>query len=151
MLEAAQAIHEWLAYRRRSGEELKDKSPLIREQFNTENPFTVNSPRFVSESGIEYILTHALKQAGVRKPKEIHTTHGFRKFFKTQCEYSGMRSINIELLMGHNIGVSGRYYRPTESEVLQDYLKAVDLLTIDPTHRLQKENQELRSEHRKDR
>jgi integrase len=143
--EAAQAIHEWFAYRR-SGEELKDKSPLIREQFNTENPFTVNSPRFVSESGIEYILTHALKQAGVRKPKEIHATHGFRKFFKTQCEYSGMRSINIELLMGHNIGVSGRYYRPTESEVLQDYLKAVDLLTIDPTHRLQKENQELRSE-----
>ena len=57
-----------------------------------------------------------------------------------------MRSINIELLMGRNIGVSGHYYRPTESEVLEDYLKAVDALTIDPGQRLEKEKQELKSE-----
>jgi molecular chaperone GrpE (heat shock protein) len=48
--------------------------------------------------------------------------------------------------MGHNIGVSGHYYRPTESEVLQDYLKAIDPLTIGQTQRLQKENQKLKSE-----
>lgn len=52
--------------------------------------------------------------------------HGFRKAFKTICENAGMKSINIELLLGHNIGVSGSYYKPTEKEVLQDYLKAVD-------------------------
>ena len=50
--------------------------------------------------------------------------HGFRKAFKTICENSGMKSINIELLLGHNIGVSGSYYKPTEKEVLQDYLNA---------------------------
>ena len=32
--------------------------------------------------------------------------------------------------MGHDIGVSASYYKPTEREVLEDYLKAVDLLTI---------------------
>jgi monomeric isocitrate dehydrogenase len=48
--------------------------------------------------------------------------------------------------MGHNIGISGHYYRPTETEVLEDYLKAVDALTIDPAQRLEKENQELKSE-----
>ncbi|HEY7573327.1 MAG TPA: hypothetical protein VH796_18355 [Nitrososphaeraceae archaeon] len=32
--------------------------------------------------------------------------------------------------MGHNIGVSASYYKPTEREVLEDYLKAVNVLTI---------------------
>ena len=32
--------------------------------------------------------------------------------------------------MGHNIGVSESYYKPTESEVMEDYLKAIELLTI---------------------
>jgi hypothetical protein len=41
-----------------------------------------------------------------------------------------MRPINVELTMGHDIGVSESYYKPTEREVLEDYLKAVDLLTI---------------------
>ncbi len=41
-----------------------------------------------------------------------------------------MRPINVEITMGHDIGVSASYYKPTEREVLEDYLKAVDLLTI---------------------
>ena len=41
-----------------------------------------------------------------------------------------MKSINVEITMGHNIGVSGSYYKPSEKEVLEDYLKAIDLLTI---------------------
>ena len=138
----------YLADRVRCGEELKDKSPLIREQFNPDNPFTINSPRFVSTRGIEYMVTHVLKRAGVRKPQEVHMSHGFRKFFKSQAEsFSNMKSINIELLMGHNIGVSGHYYKPTEQEVLQEYVKAIDALTIDPTQRLKQENAELRKDY----
>ncbi|MGB8036336.1 MAG: hypothetical protein WCF03_21170 [Nitrososphaeraceae archaeon] len=38
--------------------------------------------------------------------------------------------INVEITRGHDIGVSASYYKPTEREVLEDYLKAVDLLTI---------------------
>jgi hypothetical protein len=45
--------------------------------------------------------------------------------------------------MGHNIGVSNSYYRPTSREVLEDYLKAVDLLTINEQSRLSKQVQEL--------
>jgi hypothetical protein len=41
-----------------------------------------------------------------------------------------MRPINVEVLMGHSIGISDSYYRPTEGQLLRDYLKAVDLLTI---------------------
>ena len=32
--------------------------------------------------------------------------------------------------MGHSIGISDSYYRITEEELLNEYLKAVDLLTI---------------------
>jgi hypothetical protein len=32
--------------------------------------------------------------------------------------------------MGHNIGLSASYYKPIEREVSDDYLKAVDVLTI---------------------
>ena len=37
---------------------------------------------------------------------------------------------DVEIMMGHSIGISASYYRPLEREVLEDYLKAVPLLTI---------------------
>ena len=47
---------------------------------------------------------------------------GFRKFYKTQAEESGMKSIHVEVAHGHSIGVSGNYYRPQPSDILQDYM-----------------------------
>ena len=44
-----------------------------------------------------------------------------------------MRPLNVEISLGHDIGLSDSYYKPTEKEVLEDYLKAVDLLTINNT------------------
>lgn len=41
-----------------------------------------------------------------------------------------MKPINVEITMGHSIGISASYYKPTESEVLKDYLRAIDLLTV---------------------
>ena len=41
-----------------------------------------------------------------------------------------MKPINVEITMGHDIGVSASYYKPTEQDVLEDYLKAIDLLTL---------------------
>ena len=41
-----------------------------------------------------------------------------------------MKPINVETLMGHSTGISDSYYRPTEKELLEDYLKAVPLLTL---------------------
>lgn len=37
-----------------------------------------------------------------KKRHEFQTDHGFRKWYKTQCEMAGMKSINIEKLMGHS-------------------------------------------------
>jgi hypothetical protein len=41
-----------------------------------------------------------------------------------------MKSINIEILKWHSKGICDSYYRATEDELLEDYLKAVDFLTI---------------------
>lgn len=42
-----------------------------------------------------------------------------------------MRLVIVEITMGHDIGISESYYKPTEREILDDYLNAVDILLID--------------------
>jgi hypothetical protein len=84
---------------------LNDGSHLLREQFNKDNPFTINAPRFVSQRAIEYIIDETLQRAGVRKPGLMHLSHGFRKFFVSQCESTPMKSVHVFLLSGHDIGV----------------------------------------------
>lgn len=147
-VECASAIDSYLYdYRQECGEKLVDKSPLIREQFNVDNPFTINAPRFLSEKGIEYIIYQVLKKSGVRKPREVHFSHGFRKFFENQCEsMPTMKSVYVDELMGHDTGVKKHYLRTKESVLLDAYMLAVDALTIDPTQRLQRENQELKDD-----
>jgi hypothetical protein len=50
-----------------------------------------------------------------------------------------MKPINIEKLMGHSIGISGLYYRATENELLDDYLNAIESLTINDSNVLKKQ------------
>ena len=127
-----------------------------------------NHPLKIREQGIYKIIERALYTQKIRKNKnqsikesenlrqdsgnvistdtrmhEFKALHGFRKFFKTICEQSRMKSINIELLMGHKIGVSSSYYKPTEEELLGDYLNAIDYLTINEENKLKQKNQEL--------
>jgi hypothetical protein len=47
------------------------------------------------------------------------------------------------MLLGHKIGLASAYYRPSEDEMLNEYLKAVDNLTINEETRLQKKVNEL--------
>jgi hypothetical protein len=94
------------------------------------------NPRRLKSSGIKRLLERAIWEQGIRQTLKVGTkrhewkaAHGFRKFYKTRAEQS-MKPINVEITMGHNIGVSASYYKPTEQEVLEDYMKAVDILTI---------------------
>jgi integrase len=144
--ECARAINEYLDYRRRFGEELKDKSPLFRKNFNKDDHFRINLPAFMTETAvIKSIVEGALKKSGVYKTSEIMRTHAYRKGFKTICEQSGMKSINVEMLLGHATGLNKSYYRPSESDLLQDYMDhAADALTIssEPKLRQQIKNKE---------
>ena len=42
------------------------------------------------------------------------------------------------MLLGHKIGLASAYYRPSEDEMLNEYLKAVDNLTINEENRLKR-------------
>jgi hypothetical protein len=60
----------------------------------------------------------------------------------------GMKPINIETLMGHSTGISDSYYRPTEQDLLEDYLKVIDVLTIssENNHHLEQEIARLKAQ-----
>ena len=146
--ETAKVIDEHLKERTDDGEVIRSDSPLIREVYSS---LTVKRPRPVSYPHIRYIVNRIVKLSGVRDTfqftGEVKCARGFRKFYKTQSENSGMKPINVELTHGHSIGMSGHYYRPQENEVLNDYMShAADALTISSEYRLKKRNQELESE-----
>ena len=54
-----------------------------------------------------------------------------------------MKAINVSYLMSHDTGVVQHYYRPTEDDLLTEYLKTVDLLTINEENRLKIKVDEL--------
>lgn len=93
-------------------------------------------PKKLKSSGIKRLIEHALWEQVIRhrlapgvRRHEWKAAHGIRKYYKSRTEQV-MKPINVEITMGHDIGVPASYYKPTEREVLEDYLKAVDLLTI---------------------
>ena len=51
-----------------------------------------------------------------------------------------------EMLLGHKIGLSSSYYRPSETELLEEYLRVIPELTINEENRLQKQVQELQEQ-----
>jgi hypothetical protein len=159
-LEAWDYLKEWLDFRANHGENITGESWLMRDIWQITDLPThggqirlASHPQKLTVGAIKNIVYRALRSQQIIKKldkengdgtrHEFKMMHGFRKAFKTICENAGMKSINIELLLGHNIGVSGSYYKPTEKEVLQDYLKAVDFLTISDENKLSKKIKEL--------
>jgi hypothetical protein len=60
-----------------------------------------------------------------------------------------MKPINIEVLMGHSVGISDSYYKPTQTELMEDYLKSVDALTVSQENQLRHEVEILKVENAK--
>jgi hypothetical protein len=107
------------------------------------------SPKKLKSSGIKRLLERAVWEQGIRKPliegvnrHEWKIAHGYRKAYKSRAEQI-MKPINVEITMGHNIGISSSYYKPTEREVLEDYIKAIPLTINGNSSILQKQVEEL--------
>lgn len=149
--EAFQALQEYMDFRASYGEQITGESWLLRDKFPTATEgeraairSTAKNPKKLEQTGIKKALNRALWAQGLRDllPEGEHRhewkmSHGFRKFFKTNAERAGMLSANVEMLMDHAKGVSDSYWRPTEQQLLDDYLKAaVDYLTINKDHKI---------------
>jgi hypothetical protein len=151
--EAYDSLHEWMNFRKESGEAVEKGSWLMRNLWDVTTPRgkgVVTVPKKLKSSGVKRLVERALWAQGVRntltagrRRHEFQADHGFRKWFKTRCEIAGMKSINVETLMGHSIGIQDSYHRATSDELLQDYLNATGFLTINERHMLQKQVHDL--------
>lgn len=136
--EAYRALEEYVQFRKSHGEKITGGSPVLRDLFHPDKlgKGEPHIPKRLKSTGVKRMIEDALKGTGIRKPleagkrrHEFQADHGFRKFFKSAAERH-MKSLHVEMLMGHNVGLAENYYRPTEAELLKDYLKAVPDLTI---------------------
>ena len=41
-----------------------------------------------------------------------------------------MKSLIVEMLLGHSVGLADSYFRPTQDEMLSEYMKAVPDLAV---------------------
>lgn len=157
--EAYNLLREWMDFRKSYGEKINAESWLMRDIWQTTNINygakwgLATIPKKLESVAIKRIIDRSLRIQGIRsnlkagqKRHEFKAVHGFRKFFKSRAEQV-MKPINVEILMGHSIGVSDSYYRPREEEILEDYLKARDYLTISSDNiTLKKQVQKLEEE-----
>ena len=141
-VEAYNSLKAWIDYRSNAGEEITGESWIMRDLWQTTD-FSYGAqwglakyPKKLKATGVKSLIERAMKSQRLAIPlskgvkrREWKSGHGYRKFFKTRAEQV-MKPANVELLSGRDIGVSGSYYKPTEKELFEDYIKAIDLLTI---------------------
>lgn len=141
--ECSKAIDNYIDMRSRYGEKIDDDSLLIREQFDLRNP---QKPKPVNKHLIQYKLYDLSKRSGINR-SEVKNAHGYRKFFTRQLIESNVKIEYRWLLEGHKLkGNDSSYVRVTDERLEQEYSKAIDSLTIDPTQRLQKQVETLKVE-----
>jgi integrase len=152
--EAYACAREWMALREEYGEKITPNSWLLRDNFKTATQtYGAHSglactPRRLKSSGVRSMLKRAWVAQGLMKDAtgklyEFKSSHGFRKRWKTICELAGLKPLNIEMMLGHDSGISGSYYRPNDADLCNDYVRAVDDLTLDEGNRLKSKVAEL--------
>jgi integrase len=157
--EAYNEIKSWMDYREQCGEKISGESWIMRDIWQengmdygakfglAENPIKLKS------LSVKRIIERGLWEQGIRKQlpdgvkhHEWKAAHGFRKFFKTKAEQF-MQPLHVEMCLGHDTGISKNYYRPKIHDLFQDYVKAVDALTVNRDKvQLQKQVEKLKQE-----
>ena len=154
--ETAATIQAYLNHRvKYGGEELTNKSPLLTQKINASNfikigPMdsyliqqTMTRLQYRSTVTVKETADTATQRGRIRK--EVMRCHVFRKMFNSTCIENNVNHYVKEMLMGHkkNLGLDVNYFRPQQNQLLQEYLKVIDSLTINDENRLFKQVQEL--------
>jgi integrase len=165
--ECRNLIDRYLEYRRNKGEELNCNSPLIREQFNTNDKLKINNPKHLTSMTLRFLINDVLtKYTDLRKKLKYDyennrkigknstmLTHAFRKFFTVECTKAGVYHEIVEKLVGHKIPGSRNSYLIFNHQTLLEgtaeckgYVAAIEALTINEENRLQKQVLELKEQ-----
>jgi hypothetical protein len=160
-------INNYLNYRIRCGEKLSfnestnrwepSDAPLIRLQFDVNDLLQVRFPKKTTLSTLRTALTNQLVRSGIRMiehptapqsnkriRKSVSLSNGFRKHVISTFIEAGLNHEIRELIVDHATHLDANYFRPSEEQVLEEYLKAEPFLTIDDSLRLKQENQTLK-------
>jgi hypothetical protein len=136
--EAYQAVREYIDFRNSHGECISKGSWVLRDQFDVAKASKgiATVPKHLKSSGLKRLIERALFAQEIRKPlengkrrHEFQADHGFRKYFKTIAE-KHMKSLHVEILMGHSTGLADNYYRIPEKELLAEYMKSIADLSV---------------------
>jgi len=159
--ECYEALLEYRKSREDAGEKVTKKSPLIAITMNERKIAAGSSAvaRFVNSKVIRNKLGLLWKETGLRNDEEMDNparggkaatgkhefkqAHGFRKFFKSECERL-VKSIYVEMMMGHSTGVTASYMKPRIEDLADEYAKAIPSLTIMKSGRETKGESELK-------
>jgi hypothetical protein len=158
--ECYNALKTYMDFRALHGEKINGESWLIRDQWQKLSKNhghrigLADLPKRLNAEGIRRLIYDAWKIKGVfsihdsnaqDKNHPFKSSHGFRKYFHSQCEMV-IKSEDVEILMGHGSskrGLKANYYRPKENYLLEQYLKVSDQLTINEENKLKKQVKEL--------
>jgi integrase len=166
---AQTGIDNYLLYRKRMGENISfnektqrwepEDVPLIRKQYDVNDLLQVKQPKPMELNAIRHLLTVHLIRCGLRTRehptapqsngkirKPFSLSKGFRKRCISLFIEAGLNHEIRELIVDHATQLDQNYFRPTEDQVLREYLKAEPYLTIDSSLRLQQEVETLRVE-----
>ncbi|HYA82839.1 MAG TPA: site-specific integrase, partial [Candidatus Bathyarchaeia archaeon] len=167
MPECASEINSYFDYRTSCDEVINDDSPVIRYAFDRRNKAEAKCPKPVSDKGFKFMLEGVVQNAGLKirhevdpngkvsQRTEIMCAHGLRKFFDTSLSRARLRPNTMSVLMGHKGVLQHVYDKSGDEALLEEYIRAIDFLTIDDENRLRdkvetlhdkdKEIQELRA------
>jgi integrase len=166
---ATTGIDTYLQYRQRCGEKISFNEntqrwepgdiPLIRQQFDVNDILQARNPQPLKLSALFRALVGHLVKCGIRQVEHPTAPNSTKRVRKTISLSTGFRKHVIstfieaqlsheirELIVDHATQLDQHYFRPTEDQVLQEYMKAESLLTIDPSMRLRQEVETLRIE-----
>ena len=166
---AMTGIDTYLQYRQRCGEKITFNEntqkwepgdiPLIRIQFDVNDILQVRNAKALKLNTLRVALEKHLIRCGLRQVehptapnstnrvrKTISLSTGFRKHVISTFIEAELNHEIRELLVDHATLLDQNYFRPTEDQVLAEYMKAEPLLTIDPAIRLRQEVETLRVE-----
>ena len=146
--ECTRAIKFYLQWRQEMEEELKPTSPLIRDHITFKGSRQAKHPSHISYDRLYQLMLKLLRNANIDRTKgKLQPNHSFRKFLNTTVANAKANPLFKEIMMGHSIKLDNTYYDKNNPEsikaLLDEYIKAVDTLTINDEHRLKRQVVEL--------
>jgi len=146
--EASKALDDYHKQRKLNGEVFTEETPV----FSNVADFPTTVKEHISANSVRQIIRGVMIKAGTERTKvgkrfDKAEIYGFRKRFNTILKLKNEVNSNIaEKLMAHKRGLDGTYLQPTKEECFNEFYKAIDNLTIEPTERQKLEIQKLQDE-----